>query len=124
MAISNGEKKKNRLIVSFEEMLIEFVPSLLVESPRFVKAPVGGAPANVACVITKSGGGLLHQHVLAYPPIQSISTMLLGMLFFWRRRSFKSFTSSNSPLRVEQSVAATHMVFSSTICTVLTGTIT
>lgn len=47
------------LIVAFGEMLIDFVPDIagvsLAESTGFVKAP-GGAPANVACAITKLGG--------------------------------------------------------------------
>lgn len=47
------------LIVCFGEMLIDFVPDVsgvsLAESTGFVKAP-GGAPANVACAITKLGG--------------------------------------------------------------------
>ncbi|KAF2315868.1 hypothetical protein GH714_040598 [Hevea brasiliensis] len=47
------------LIVSFGEMLIDFVPDVagvsLAESGGFLKAP-GGAPANVACAITKLGG--------------------------------------------------------------------
>lgn len=46
-------------IVSFGEMLIDFVPDeagvSLAESRAFIKAP-GGAPANVACAITKLGG--------------------------------------------------------------------
>uniref|UniRef100_A0A2N9J9Z5 fructokinase n=1 Tax=Fagus sylvatica TaxID=28930 RepID=A0A2N9J9Z5_FAGSY len=46
-------------IVSFGEMLIDFVPDTagvsLAESTGFLKAP-GGAPANVACAITKLGG--------------------------------------------------------------------
>ncbi|XP_043720101.1 probable fructokinase-5 [Telopea speciosissima] len=46
-------------IVSFGEMLIDFVPNeagvSLAESKGFLKAP-GGAPANVACAITKLGG--------------------------------------------------------------------
>ncbi|XP_042513223.1 probable fructokinase-5 [Macadamia integrifolia] len=49
----------NPLIVSFGEMLIDFVPNVagvsLAESTGFLKAP-GGAPANVACAITKLGG--------------------------------------------------------------------
>ncbi|KAF5197160.1 Fructokinase-2 [Thalictrum thalictroides] len=56
---SNGEKKESPEIVSFGEMLIDFVPNVsgvsLAEAPGFVKAP-GGAPANVACAITKHGG--------------------------------------------------------------------
>ncbi|KDP37795.1 hypothetical protein JCGZ_06697 [Jatropha curcas] len=47
------------LIVCFGEMLIDFVPDVagvsLAESGGFIKAP-GGAPANVACAITKLGG--------------------------------------------------------------------
>ncbi|XP_010529703.1 PREDICTED: probable fructokinase-5 [Tarenaya hassleriana] len=47
------------LIVSFGEMLIDFVPDTagvsLAESTGFLKAP-GGAPANVACAISKLGG--------------------------------------------------------------------
>lgn len=47
------------LIVSFGEMLIDFVPDTsgvsLAESNGFLKAP-GGAPANVACAISKLGG--------------------------------------------------------------------
>ncbi|AQK78150.1 Fructokinase-2 [Zea mays] len=49
----------NNLVVSFGEMLIDFVPDVaglsLAESGGFVKAP-GGAPANVACAIAKLGG--------------------------------------------------------------------
>ncbi|RRT48382.1 hypothetical protein BHE74_00017723 [Ensete ventricosum] len=47
------------LVVSFGEMLIDFVPDVagvsLAESGGFIKAP-GGAPANVAVAITKLGG--------------------------------------------------------------------
>ncbi|CAN0838954.1 Probable fructokinase-5 [Linum grandiflorum] len=47
------------MIVAFGEMLIDFVPDVsgvsLAESKGFLKAP-GGAPANVACAITKLGG--------------------------------------------------------------------
>ncbi|KAI3841892.1 hypothetical protein MKX03_024969 [Papaver bracteatum] len=46
-------------IVCFGEMLIDFVPNesgvSLAESAGFLKAP-GGAPANVACAVTKLGG--------------------------------------------------------------------
>ncbi|KAH9726150.1 putative fructokinase-5 [Citrus sinensis] len=49
----------SQLIVCFGEMLIDFVPDVsgvsLAESTGFLKAP-GGAPANVACAITKLGG--------------------------------------------------------------------
>ncbi|KAL5731478.1 fructokinase [Ranunculus cassubicifolius] len=59
MAISNGEKKDSPKIVSFGEMLIDFVPTVsgvsLAEAPGFIKAP-GGAPANVACAVSKHGG--------------------------------------------------------------------
>ncbi|KAJ8549105.1 hypothetical protein K7X08_032812 [Anisodus acutangulus] len=47
------------LIVSFGEMLIDFVPTVsgvsLAEAPGFLKAP-GGAPANVAIAVTRLGG--------------------------------------------------------------------
>ncbi|KAF8041357.1 hypothetical protein BT93_A0077 [Corymbia citriodora subsp. variegata] len=47
------------LIVSFGEMLIDFVPTAsgvsLAEAPGFLKAP-GGAPANVAIAVTRLGG--------------------------------------------------------------------
>ena len=47
------------LIVSFGEMLIDFVPTVsgvsLADAPGFLKAP-GGAPANVAIAITRLGG--------------------------------------------------------------------
>ncbi|KAK4489981.1 hypothetical protein RD792_000635 [Penstemon davidsonii] len=50
---------KSPLVVCFGEMLIDFVPDTagvsLAESQGFLKAP-GGAPANVACAITKLGG--------------------------------------------------------------------
>ncbi|KAF1879147.1 hypothetical protein Lal_00047819 [Lupinus albus] len=46
------------LIITFGEMLIDFVPDTagvsLAESTAFIKAP-GGAPANVACAIAKLG---------------------------------------------------------------------
>ncbi|KAI4338841.1 hypothetical protein MLD38_023850 [Melastoma candidum] len=49
----------NGLIVSFGEMLIDFVPTVsgvsLAEAPGFLKAP-GGAPANVAIAVTRIGG--------------------------------------------------------------------
>ncbi|KAK8965783.1 Fructokinase-2 [Platanthera guangdongensis] len=57
MAQNRGTKAP--LIVSFGEMLIDFVPDVagvsLAESTGFVKAP-GGAPANVAVAIAKLGG--------------------------------------------------------------------
>ncbi|KAI5350987.1 PREDICTED: probable [Prunus dulcis] len=47
------------LIVSFGEMLIDFVPTesgvSLAEAPAFLKAP-GGAPANVAIAVARLGG--------------------------------------------------------------------
>ncbi|VVA90149.1 unnamed protein product [Arabis nemorensis] len=53
---STGEKG---LIVSFGEMLIDFVPTesgvSLSESAGFLKAP-GGAPANVAIAVSRLGG--------------------------------------------------------------------
>ncbi|KAL9671671.1 hypothetical protein QQ045_009241 [Rhodiola kirilowii] len=54
--MANSDKP---LIVAFGEMLIDFVPDIagvsLAESKAFLKAP-GGAPANVACAISKLGG--------------------------------------------------------------------
>ncbi|KAL8048795.1 hypothetical protein ABFX02_07G090300 [Erythranthe guttata] len=51
--------KSNGLIVSFGEMLIDFVPTVsgvsLAEAPGFLKAP-GGAPANVAIAVARLGG--------------------------------------------------------------------
>jgi fructokinase len=50
---------RNELVVSFGEMLIDFVPTVagvsLAEAPAFVKAP-GGAPANVAIAVARLGG--------------------------------------------------------------------
>ncbi|CAA0833262.1 Probable fructokinase-4 [Striga hermonthica] len=58
MAVSNGGSGKG-LIVSFGEMLIDFVPTVsgvsLAEAPGFLKAP-GGAPANVAIAVARLGG--------------------------------------------------------------------
>ncbi|KAG8375924.1 hypothetical protein BUALT_Bualt09G0009600 [Buddleja alternifolia] len=52
-------KNNNGLIVSFGEMLIDFVPTVsgvsLAEAPGFLKA-AGGAPANVAIAVTRLGG--------------------------------------------------------------------
>ncbi|KAE8701394.1 Fructokinase-2 [Hibiscus syriacus] len=57
--MSNNNSAKSPMIVSFGEMLIDFVPDIagvsLAESYAFIKAP-GGAPANVACAIAKLGG--------------------------------------------------------------------
>ncbi|CAL9185401.1 unnamed protein product [Musa hybrid cultivar] len=56
-----GEKEGGEagLVVSFGEMLIDFVPDVagvsLAESPGFLKAP-GGAPANVAVAVARLGG--------------------------------------------------------------------
>ncbi|PIA57761.1 hypothetical protein AQUCO_00600469v1 [Aquilegia coerulea] len=59
MTIIITEGKQNPMVVSFGEMLIDFVPAVsgvsLAECNGFIKAP-GGAPANVACAITKYGG--------------------------------------------------------------------
>ncbi|KAF3945062.1 hypothetical protein ACB098_04G027200 [Castanea mollissima] len=53
------EKTGAGLIVSFGEMLIDFVPTVsgvsLAEAPGFLKAP-GGAPANVAIAVSRLGG--------------------------------------------------------------------
>ncbi|KAL5081043.1 hypothetical protein RYX36_009464 [Vicia faba] len=52
-------KETSSLVVSFGEMLIDFVPTVrgvsLAEAPDFKKAP-GGAPANVAVGISRLGG--------------------------------------------------------------------
>ncbi|KAK7261617.1 hypothetical protein RIF29_27932 [Crotalaria pallida] len=60
MASSNGIPATGTgLIVSFGEMLIDFVPTVsgvsLAEAPGFLKAP-GGAPANVAIAVARIGG--------------------------------------------------------------------
>ena len=59
MAFSNGGSGSSSLIVSFGEMLIDFVPTVsgvsLAEAPGFIKAP-GGAPANVAIAVARLGG--------------------------------------------------------------------
>ncbi|XP_039122462.1 fructokinase-1-like [Dioscorea cayenensis subsp. rotundata] len=59
MAVGNGTTKEEALVVSFGEMLIDFVPTAsgvsLAEAPGFLKAP-GGAPANVAIAVTRLGG--------------------------------------------------------------------
>lgn len=56
---NNGGAGGKGLIVSFGEMLIDFVPTVsgvsLAEAPGFLKAP-GGAPANVAIAVTRLGG--------------------------------------------------------------------
>ncbi|XP_008788183.1 fructokinase-1-like [Phoenix dactylifera] len=58
MAIENGKGDRG-LVVSFGEMLIDFVPTVagvsLAEAPGFVKAP-GGAPANVSIAVSRLGG--------------------------------------------------------------------
>ncbi|KAK3016952.1 hypothetical protein RJ639_007848, partial [Escallonia herrerae] len=61
MAVNNGVSPSptSGLIVSFGEMLIDFVPTVsgvsLAEAPGFLKAP-GGAPANVAIAVSRLGG--------------------------------------------------------------------
>ncbi|XP_059667014.1 probable fructokinase-7 [Cornus florida] len=54
-----GSQGNSSLVVSFGEMLIDFVSTvqgvLLAEAPAFEKAP-GGAPANVAVCIARLGG--------------------------------------------------------------------
>ncbi|KAL5851215.1 hypothetical protein ACOSQ3_006333 [Xanthoceras sorbifolium] len=56
---TNGAVLDSGLIVSFGEMLIDFVPTVsgvsLAEAPGFLKAP-GGAPANVAIAVARLGG--------------------------------------------------------------------
>ncbi|MCL7045467.1 hypothetical protein MKW94_008228 [Papaver nudicaule] len=56
---TNGSTESNSLIVSFGEMLIDFVPTesgvSLAEASGFLKAPAG-APANVAICVSKLGG--------------------------------------------------------------------
>lgn len=56
---ANGSALDSGLIVSFGEMLIDFVPTVsgvsLAEAPGFLKAP-GGAPANVAIAVARLGG--------------------------------------------------------------------
>ncbi|CAM8979441.1 unnamed protein product [Rhodiola kirilowii] len=58
---STGATDNNgsNLVVSFGEMLIDFVPTVsgvsLAEAPGFLKAP-GGAPANVAIAVSRLGG--------------------------------------------------------------------
>ncbi|KAB2062390.1 hypothetical protein ES319_A10G149100v1 [Gossypium barbadense] len=55
----NGVVSDKSLIVSFGEMLIDFVPTVsgvsLAEAPGFLKAP-GGAPANMAIAVSRLGG--------------------------------------------------------------------
>lgn len=58
--VNNGVPAAGKgLIVSFGEMLIDFVPTVsgvsLAEAPGFLKAP-GGAPANVAIAVSRLGG--------------------------------------------------------------------
>ncbi|XP_002533363.2 fructokinase-2 [Ricinus communis] len=57
-SVTNG-KSSSSLIVSFGEMLIDFVPTVsgvsLAEAPGFLKAP-GGAPANMAIAVARLGG--------------------------------------------------------------------
>ncbi|XP_054812518.1 probable fructokinase-4 [Prosopis cineraria] len=60
MAQNNGVPSSgDGLILSFGEMLIDFVPTVsgvsLAEAPGFLKAP-GGAPANVAIAVSRLGG--------------------------------------------------------------------
>ena len=58
---SNGVVENTRagLIVSFGDMLIDFVTTVsgvsLAEAPGFLKVP-GGAPANVAIPVSRIGG--------------------------------------------------------------------
>ncbi|KAI0491304.1 fructokinase-1 [Dendrobium catenatum] len=54
-----GGGDEGSLVVSFGEMLIDFVPTVsgvsLAEAPGFIKAP-GGAPANVSIAVSRLGG--------------------------------------------------------------------
>ncbi|KAG6506745.1 fructokinase-1-like [Zingiber officinale] len=56
---SAGSGASSGIVVSFGEMLIDFVPTVagvsLAEAPGFLKAP-GGAPANVAIAVARLGG--------------------------------------------------------------------
>ncbi|KAM1037031.1 hypothetical protein FF1_031943 [Malus domestica] len=57
---NNGVPQTGKgMVVSFGEMLIDFVPTesgvSLAEAPGFLKAP-GGAPANVAIAVARLGG--------------------------------------------------------------------
>lgn len=56
---STSSGASSGMVVSFGEMLIDFVPTVagvsLAESPGFLKAP-GGAPANVAIAVARLGG--------------------------------------------------------------------
>ncbi|XP_022765551.1 probable fructokinase-6, chloroplastic isoform X2 [Durio zibethinus] len=58
-ANTNGKLPNNLLVVSFGEMLMDFVPTVggvsLAEAPAFKMSP-GGAPANVAVGISRLGG--------------------------------------------------------------------
>ena len=58
-SVTNCNDKSSSLIVSFSEMLIDFVPIVsgvsLVEALGFLKAP-GGAPANMAIAVARLGG--------------------------------------------------------------------
>jgi fructokinase len=67
------------LVVSFGEMLIDFVPDVagvsLAESGGFVKAP-GGAPANVACAVSKLGGSSAFVGKVRSPSPLNDSTIL------------------------------------------------
>ncbi|KAK6145792.1 hypothetical protein DH2020_019661 [Rehmannia glutinosa] len=59
MAAKINSDSSNGLIISFGEMLIDFVPTVsgvsLAEAPGFIKAP-GGAPSNVAIAVARLGG--------------------------------------------------------------------
>ena len=72
-----GDEEKKPLVVSFGEMLIDFVPDVagvsLGDSLGFIKAP-GGAPANVAVAISKLGGR--SAFIGKVPPSPSLSLSL------------------------------------------------
>ncbi|KAH9622145.1 hypothetical protein KSS87_014178 [Heliosperma pusillum] len=56
---NNGTSHSKGLVLTFGEMLIDFVPTIsgvsLADAPGFLKAP-GGAPANVAIAVARMGG--------------------------------------------------------------------
>ncbi|KAH9310851.1 hypothetical protein KI387_025886 [Taxus chinensis] len=80
--LNNGstQVKKSDLIVSFGEMLIDFIPTVsgvsLAVAPAFKKAP-GGAPANVAVGIARLGG---HSAFIGKVGDDEFGHMLAGIL--------------------------------------------
>lgn len=78
MAITNGTAKG--FVVSFGEMIIDFVPTVagvsLAEAPGFVKAP-GGAPATAAIAVSRLGG---HAAFIGKLGADEFGVMLAGIL--------------------------------------------